>query len=135
MMRSMPPRGRRPRPPLLARIARPVLSLAVLAGGLLLAGAFVGIAVQGTALDRERDALVAEIAELERQRAEKEAEVARRESDEYVVDAARDLGYVRPGEGLIAVEGEPPQQAAVISVPELNVGRIARWLALFFGPR
>ena len=131
----MPPRSRRPRSSFLGRITRPLLSLALLAAGLVLAGAFVGIAVQGSAVDRERVSLAAQIAQLERERAAKEAEVERRTTEEYVVDTARDYGYVRPGEGLIAVEGDAPRQGLLVDVPGVNVDRIARWLAVFFGPR
>ena len=131
----MPPRSRRPRSSLVGRLARPLLSLALLAAGLVLAGAFVGIAVQGSAVDRERVSLAAQIAQLERERAAKEAEVERRTTEEYVVGTARDYGYVRPGEGLIAVEGEAPRQGTLVDVPGVNVDRIARWLAVFFGPR
>ena len=131
----MPPRSRRPRSSFLGRITRPILSLALLAAGLVLAGAFVGIAVQGSAVDRERVSLAAQIAQLERERAAKEAEVERRKTEEYVVDTARDYGYVRPGEGLIAVEGGQPRQGVLVDIPAVDLDRIARWLAVFFGPR
>ena len=102
---------------------------------MVLGGAFVGIAVQGSAVDRERVSLAAQIAQLERERAAKEAEVERRKTEEYVVDTARDYGYVRPGEGLIAVEGGQPRQGVLVDIPAVDLDRIARWLAVFFGPR
>ena len=131
----MPPRSRRPRSSFLGRITRPILSLALLAAGLVLAGAFVGIAVQGSAVDRERVSLAAQIAQLERERAAKEAEVERRTTEEYVVDTARDYGYVRPGEGLIAVEGDAPRQGLLVDAPSIDLDRLGRWIAVFFGPR
>lgn len=131
----MPLRGRRPRASFLVRLGRPLLSLALLTSGLILAGAFVGVAVQGNSLDRDAALLRLQIAQAERELAEKQAEVERRKTEEYVIDTARDYGYVRPGEGLIAVEGDGPREGALVSVPGVNVDRIARWLALFFGPR
>jgi cell division protein FtsB len=135
MILAMPLRGRRSRSSLLARLGRPLLSLGLLTAGLVLAGAFVGIAVQGSVVDRERQSLIEQIAELERVNAEKRREVERRQADDYVIDTARDYGYVRPGEGLIAVEGAEPRQGAFVEAPVVNVDRIARWIAVFFGPR
>jgi cell division protein FtsB len=100
-----------------------------------LSGAFVGVAVQGSVVDRSRDSLIEEIAKLERLNEEKRREVERRNTEDYVVETARDYGYVRPGEGLIAVEGGEPRQASVVDVGGVNVDRIGRWIAIFFGPR
>lgn len=101
----------------------------------MLSGAFVGIAVQGSVVDRSRDSLIEEIAELARLNQEKRREVERRQTEDYVVETARDYGYVRPGEGLIAVEGGDPLQGVFVDVEGLDVGRIGRWIAVFFGPR
>jgi cell division protein FtsB len=131
----MPPRGRRSRGSLIARLGRPLLSLGLLTAGLVLSGAFVGIAVQGSVVDRSRDSLIEEIAKLERLNEEKRREVERRNTEDYVVETAREYGYVRPGEGLIAVEGGEPRQGAFVDVGGVNVDRIARWFAVFFGPR
>ena len=59
MMLAMPRRGRSGRP---SDLVRPLLSLGLLGAGLLLAGAFVGIAAQGNALAREAETLRREIA-------------------------------------------------------------------------
>lgn len=134
MMRAMPLRGRRARRSPLTRLGRPLLSLAVLTAGLLLAGAFVGIAVQGSAVEREADAARRQIAQLEEERKERAAEIARRQTDSYVIDKAREYGYVRPGEGIIAVERDGGE-ATVLSVPSVDMDRLARWLAVFFGRR
>jgi cell division protein FtsB len=131
----MPPRGRRSRGSLIARLGRPLLSLALLTAGLVLSGAFVGIAVQGSVVDRSRDSLIEEIAELERVNEEKRREVERRQTEDYIVETARDYGYVRPGEGLIAVEGGEPRQGAFVDIEGVNVDRVGRWIAIFFGPR
>ena len=132
---AMPGRGRRSRGSLVARLGRPLLSLGLLTAGLVLSGAFVGIAVQGSVVDRSRDSLIEEIAELERLNDEKRREVERRMTEDYIVETARDYGYVRPGEGLIAVEGGEPRQGAFVDAEVFNANRIARWLAVFFGPR
>jgi cell division protein FtsB len=118
----------------LRRVGRPLVSVALLAAGLVLSGAFVGIAIRQNAIDHEARTYQQQIdAELSR-RAELEGQIAQRKTDQYVVDAAQDLGYVRPREGLIAVGNAPAAQTgAVITAPD--TGRIARWLALFFGGR
>lgn len=100
-----------------------------------MSGAFVGIALQGSVVDRSRDSLIEEIAELERLNREKRREVERRQTEDYVVETARDYGYVRPGEGLIAVEGGAPLQGGFVDVEGFDAGRIGRWIAVFFGPR
>ncbi len=132
MMRAMSRRGRSGRR---SDLVRPLLSLGLLGAGLLLAGAFVGIAVQGNAIAREAEALRREIAAEQQRMAASEAEIARRRGDEYVVEKAGELGYVRPGEGLIAVERSKQVGVEVGSGIAIDTGRIARWLALFFGPR
>jgi cell division protein FtsB len=112
-----------------------LLSLGLLTAGLILSGAFVGIAVQGSVVDRSRDSLMEEIAQLERLNEEKRREVERRKTEDYIVETARDYGYVRPGEGLIAVEGGEPRQGALVDVRAFDADRIGRWIAVFFGPR
>ena len=116
------------------RLGRPLASLALLTAGLLLSGAFVGIAVRQSAVDREARTYQQQIDEELARRAALEGQVAQRQTDEYVIDKARELGFVRPREGLIAVESAPPGQAAARAAGP-DGGRLARWLALFFGPR
>ena len=132
MMRAMSRRGRSGRR---SDLVRPLLSLGLLGAGLLLAGAFVGIAVQGNAIAREAETLRREIAAEQQRMAASEAEIARRRGDEYVVEKAGELGYVRPGEGLIAVERSKQVGVEVGSGIAIDTDRLARWLALFFGPR
>lgn len=131
MMRAM--RRRRGRS-LVARAGRPLVSLGVLAAGLVLSGAFVGIAIRGNAVQQDVRTYQQQIDALAAERAEKQAEAARRQTDAYVVDTARQLGYVRPGEGLIAVERGPSGEP-VVRINASDGGRLARWLALFFGGR
>lgn len=132
MMRAMSRRGRSGRR---SHLVRPLLSLGLLGAGLLLAGAFVGIAVQGNEIAREAETLRREIAAEQQRMAASEAEISRRRGDEYVVEKAGELGYVRPGEGLIAVERDKKAAPAAASATAAVADRLARWLALFFGPR
>jgi cell division protein FtsB len=119
----------------LMKYARPALSFAVLAAGLLLSAAFVGVAVQQTAVAREARVAQQQIdAELAR-RAELQGEIAQRKTDTYVVDKARDLGYVRPGESLITVERAPDAGRSAGVTPTSTGERLARWIALFFGAK
>ncbi len=128
----MPPRARRRSR--LRDLGRPILSIGVLAAGLVLSGAFVGIAEQQNAMDRQARVARQQIqAELAR-RAELQAGIDQRMTDAYLVDKARDLGYVRPGEGLIVVE-RGPSGLPTVRVNASDGGRFARWWAVFFGPR
>ncbi|MBI2323502.1 MAG: septum formation initiator family protein [Chloroflexi bacterium] len=118
----------------LARSIRPLISVGVLAFGLVLSGAFVGIAVRQNAVQQEGRAAQQQIdAELARQ-AQLRAQIAERKTDTYVIDKARELGYVRPGEGLIAVERGPSGEP-VVRINASDGGRLGRWLAVFFGTR
>ncbi|HEV8469170.1 MAG TPA: septum formation initiator family protein [Candidatus Limnocylindria bacterium] len=123
-------RGRSP----FARMVRPLASFGLLAAGLVVSGAFVGIAVRENAVRAEVRAAQTQI-EAERARgAELQAEIAQRKTDAYVVDKARELGFVRPGEGLIAVDRGPSGEP-VVRVNASDGGRLGRWLAVFFGRR
>ncbi|HEX9436154.1 MAG TPA: septum formation initiator family protein [Candidatus Limnocylindria bacterium] len=116
------------------RLGRPTLFVALLAAGLMLSGAFVGIAIRQNAVQQEGRTAQQQIdAELARN-AELKAEIAHRQTDTFVVDRARDLGYVRPGEGLIAVERGPSGEP-VVRINPSDGGRLGRWLVLFFGKR
>ena len=131
MMRRVPRRRGRSS---VQRLGRPTLFVALLAAGLMLSGAFVGIAIRQNAVQQEGRTAQQQIdAELARN-SELKAELARRQTDTFVVDRARDLGYVRPGEGLIAVERGPSGEP-VVRINGSDGGRLGRWLALFFGKR
>lgn len=88
------------------------------------------MAARGGALAREEAAVRAEIAYLELRRAALEAEVALRYTDAYIERKARELGYVRPGEGLATLR-ERPRAAGFGGSDEVS-SRIARWIAVFF---
>lgn len=131
MMRRVPPR--RSRSPI-RRPARTLLGVAVLTGGLLLSGAFVGIAMRQTEVQQEARGSEQQIAAELARRGELQAQIDQRRTDAYVVEKAHELGYVRPGEGLIAVE-RGPGGAPAVRVSASDGGRLGRWLALFFAAR
>lgn len=114
----------------LRRFARQTIAVAVLAVCLLVAAAFVAIAVQGNAVARDASGMRSEITALEADLARKQATIADRQTDQYLVDKARDLGFVKPGEALVAVQRDGARAAedAVAAQP----GRLAKWWSLFF---
>ena len=114
-------------------LARPTLAMGLLLVGLLLATAFVAIAAQRNTMARETAVLQADILAQQARHAQLEAGLAEKASDSYVVDKARDYGYVKPGETLIGVKQEPKPAAAVTLVAQPS--RAEKWLALFFGAR
>ena len=115
------------------RLARPAVALTLLAAVLLLTAAFVGLAVQTNAIAREAAALRADIVAEQLRYAALEAQATEKKTDAYVVDRARDYGFVKPGEGLIAVERQRTDGAP--AGPARVTSRLGRWLALFFGSR
>jgi len=116
-----------------ATLARPTLAVGLLLAGLLLATAFVAIAVQRNAMARETAFLEADILAKQARHAQLEAELAEKSGDSYVVDKAREYGYVKPGETLIGVKQEPKPAAAV--TPVVPPSRAEKWIALFFAAR
>lgn len=113
----------------LRRFARRAVAAVVLGACLLLAAAFAAIAVQGNAVARDASALRADIAALEAEIARKQAAAAERQTDGYVVEKARDLGFVRPGEALIAVQRESERTAEQTVAAQPS--RIAKWWSVF----
>lgn len=131
MMRVMSRRSSRNAPlASLRRFVRQAVAAVVLGGVLLIAAAFVALAVQGNAVARDASATQQEIARLEQDIATKRAQVAARQSDQYIVDRAVDLGFVRPGEALVAVQREARQASE--SVVAAGPSRLAKWLGVFF---
>ncbi len=116
-----------------AVLGRPSLAMLVLIAGLLLASAFVAIEIQRNALGRQADAYRAEIAAAESRHSQLAAGVASKRTDDYVMNKARDYGYVLPGEALIGVQQEATTPAAV--VPAAAPSHVQKWIALFFGTR
>jgi cell division protein FtsB len=99
----------------------------------MLASAFVAIEAQRNALARDAAALQLQIQAGSAGLARQQAEIAEKQTDAYVMDRARDYGYVKPGEALIGVQRDP--LAAVAAPPASGPSRMQKWLALFFGIR
>jgi uncharacterized iron-regulated membrane protein len=113
---------------------RPVVAAGVLALGLVGAAAFTGITVQANALERAKAVLNDEIAAEEARYAQLQASIAQKNTTDYLIQKAQDYDFVKRGEGLIAVERSTPTAGAPLSDGG-RPSRIARWIALFFGPR
>jgi cell division protein FtsB len=114
---------------------RSLVALALGLSGLVLAAAFVGITVQANALAREITGLHADIAAAQADRAALAARITQQHSDEYVVQKARDYGYIGANESLYAVQRN--EQGSAGSASSVNAGpsRFERWIAFFFGRR
>ncbi|MHB8631303.1 MAG: hypothetical protein ACYC9W_05180 [Candidatus Limnocylindria bacterium] len=125
--------GRHPGREAAAILARPSLAMLLLAAGLLLASAFVAIEIQRNALGRQAAAYRAEIAVAEATHAQLVTDVATKQTNDYVMNRARDYGYVLPSETLIGVQ--QPAPVPVSAVIAVTPSRLQKWIALFFGSR
>jgi len=116
-----------------AKLGRPSLAMLLLMAGLLLASAFVAIEIQRNALARQAADLQRSILADTARNGQLSADVATKKTDDYVVNKARDYGYVLPGETLIGVQPEAVTPVAIASAP--GPSRAQKWFALFFGSR
>lgn len=114
-------------------LGRPSLAMVLLFAGLLLASAFVAIEIQRSALARDAATYRADLAVAAAYNQQLTADVASKQTNDYVVNKARDYGYVLPGETLIGVQHEVTPAAVVANAPSSS--RAQKWIALFFGPR
>ena len=114
-------------------LGRPSIAMLLLFAGLVLASAFVAIEIQRNALSRDAAAYRADLAAAAADNQRLTADVATKQTSDYVVNKARDYGYVLPGETLIGVEHEAAPAAVLANPP--SVSRAQKWLALFFGTR
>ncbi len=117
----------------LGALGRPSLAMVLLFAGLLLASAFVAIEIQRNALARDGAAYQTDLAAADAYHQQLTANVASKKTDDYVMNKARDYGYVLPGETLIGVQRDVTPAAVIANAP--TVSRAQKWLALFFGPR
>ena len=116
-----------------ATLGRPSIAVLLLIAGLLLASAFVAIEIQRNALARQAAVYRADIAAAEATHTQLAAGVASKQTDDYVINRARDYGYVLPGEALIGVQRE---RAATVALARVDgPSRVQKWIALFFGSR
>ena len=114
-------------------LGRPSLAVVLLFSGLLLASAFVAIELQRSALARDAAGYRADLAAAAAYNQQLTADVASKQTNDYVVNKARDYGYVLPGETLIGVQHEVTPASVIANAP--SASRAQKWLALFFGPR
>lgn len=113
---------------------RRLLYLALFVLAALVGSSFVRVTLHDNALAREAAAVRAEILMLEAQQAALNAEIAMRETDAYVEQKARELGYVKPGEGLASVRGGTAARSGSNAEARPAASRMERWLSLFFHP-
>ena len=116
------------------RSIRPLAAAAVLLGGLVLGSAFASVTIQENALARTIDQLNSQIAYENAYRAQLQASAAEKKTTDYVIEKAKQLGWVWPWEALIAVQRDASahdQATAQSGRPS----RIERWIALFAGSR
>lgn len=116
-----------------ASLGRPSLAMLLLIAGLLLASAFVAIEIQRNALARQSADLLRDIAAAEATHGQLASGVAAKQTDDYVMNKARDYGYVLPGEAIIGVQQTAAAPVAAVNAPAPT--RVQKWLALFFGSR
>jgi hypothetical protein len=113
---------------------RPLVALAVLIGGLVLASAFATVTMQENALARTIADLNAQIGHEQASRAQLQASAAEKKTSDYVIEKAKQLGWVWPWEALIAVQRDANARDQATPQGE-RPSRMTRWVALFVGPR
>ena len=102
--------------------------------GFALSWAFAGVTIQANALARDIDANRSAIAAEQARRSQLEASLAEKKGADYIIEKGKQLGWVWPWEALIAVQRNANAQANATPVNE-RPSRIARWIALFVGPK
>ena len=96
--------------------------------------AFAGVTIQENALARQIATLNGQIASEQTRNASLQASAAEKKSSDYVVDKAKELGFVWPWEALIAVQRDASAHAQQTPAAD-RPSRVARWIALFVGAR
>ena len=114
------------------RSVRPLIAIAVLLGGLVLGSAFASVTIQENALARTIDQLNSQIAYENAYRAQLQASAAEKKTTDYVIEKAKQLGWVWPWEALIAVQRDASAHDQATSRSD-RPSRIERWIALFIG--
>ena len=113
---------------------RPLIAVGVLVGGLAVGSAFASLTIQEHALDRAIASLNTDIGYEQAYRAQLQASAAEKKTTDYVVEKAKQLGWVWPWEALIAVQRDADARAQSTTQTE-RPSRIARWIALFIGTK
>ena len=104
----------------------------MLLGGLAIGSAFASLTIQEHALDRAIAGLNSDIAYEQAYRAQLQASAAEKKTMDYVVEKAKQLGWVWPWEALIAVQRDADARAQATPQSD-RPSRIARWITLFIG--
>ncbi len=92
--------------------------------------AFASVTIQENALSRTIATLNAQISSEEAYRTQLQASAAEKKTTDYVVEKAKQLGWVWPWEALIAVQRDADARAQATSGSE-RPSRVSRWIALF----
>lgn len=111
---------------------RRVLAGGVLVGGLVLAFVFAGITVQENALAREIDGLGVQIAAEQARNASLAQAAAEKRTKDYVIEKAKQYGWVWPWEAIIAVQRDNAAKTDAAKSAD-RTSHVARWIALFVG--
>ena len=101
-------------------------------GGLVIASAFASVTIQANALERSIAALNSDIAYEREYNAQLQANAAEKKTTDYVIEKAKQLGWVWPWEALIAVQRDAAARASATPDGE-RPSRVQRWIALFIG--
>lgn len=117
-----------------SRGGRGLAAAGVLVVGLALAFAFAGVTVQENALARDITTLHRQIAAEQTKQADLQASAAQKQTADYVVEKAKDFGFVWPWETLIAVQRDAEARANAVPADQRQP-RVVRWVALFVGTR
>lgn len=125
---------RHPRRRPASRPLRPLVAAAVIAVGLVLSSAFAGVTIQENALAREIEDLRAQITNEEARNDALQAAAAEKRTTDYVIEKAKQFGWVWPWEAIIAVQRDASARANAAPEAE-RPSRVERWIALFVRAR
>jgi len=117
------------------RFGRNVAAVSLAFAGLVFAAAFVGLTVQGNAIKREIAGYRTDLAADQAQYDALAAQIANQKTSDYVRQKARDYGYIRPTESIIAVQRDGQASDALARTVSEGPSRIARWFSFFFAAR
>ena len=114
------------------RFGRIAVAVSLALAGLVLAAAFVGLTAQGNAIAREIAGYHSDITAEQAQHAALAAKIEQQKTADYVLQKARDFGYIGPNETLISVQRDGQASNASVRVASDGRSRLARWFAFFF---
>ena len=114
--------------------SRVLAAAGVFAVGIALSWSFATVTIQEDALARDIDATKASIASEQARNAQLQASLAEKKGTDYVIEKAKQLGWVWPWEALIAVQRNPSSRDANAAQVE-RPSRLMRWITVFIGPQ